>query len=312
MVRYRGAVEYGRGPVVPSCPPPPSLTVIASDRNCIFMATLHPFVDAGRVMVFAHRGGSALAPENTLAAFDAGLACGADGLELDVHLARDGIVVVHHDATLDRTTNGSGPIAACTADDLTSLDAGCRFPGSGDFPFRGRGLCVPTLTQVLARYPTTRIIIEMKSGSPDLARATLAEVRRARALERVCFAGADLGGLRVIRALAPDAATSAGRGEIRSALYRSWAGLSPGWRWPAGGRGGDHPPPPYVVFQVPEKAGFIRVVSPGFLRAVKRAGLPVQVWTVNREDDMRRLIGWGADGLITDRPDVAVRVVRAR
>src|SRR5215208_1537916 len=94
----------------------------------------HPFFAASRPLVFAHRGGGALAPENTIAAFDNGLALGADGLELDVHLSRDGVVVVHHDRTLERTTNLSGPIANRTADELARADAGYSFlwgPASG-------------------------------------------------------------------------------------------------------------------------------------------------------------------------------------
>src|SRR5438270_3294511 len=100
----------------------------------------HPFFAASRPLVFAHRGGSALAPENTIAAFDNGLALGADGLELDVHLSRDGVVVVHHDRTLDRTTTLRGPIAMRTADELTRAH-------------------VPALADVLARYRTPRVII---------------------------------------------------------------------------------------------------------------------------------------------------------
>ena len=87
----------------------------------------HPFFTARRPQVFAHRGGSALAPENTIAAFDRGLALGADGLELDVHLSRDGVVVVHHDRTLERTTNLTGPVASRTADELARADAGYSF-----------------------------------------------------------------------------------------------------------------------------------------------------------------------------------------
>ncbi len=87
----------------------------------------HPFFTARRPLVFAHRGGSALAPENTIAAFDRGLALGADGLELDVHLSRDGVVVVHHDRTLERTTNLAGPVASRTADELARADAGYFF-----------------------------------------------------------------------------------------------------------------------------------------------------------------------------------------
>src|SRR5678815_944901 len=100
--------------------------------------------------VFAHRGGCELGPENTIAAFDIGMSTGADGLELDVHLSVDGVVVVHHDKTLDRTTNGSGPIAARTADELARVDAGYWYKRGGEYPFRGRGIGVPTLREVLA------------------------------------------------------------------------------------------------------------------------------------------------------------------
>src|SRR6187455_766122 len=92
----------------------------------------HPFFASSRPLVFAHRGGSALAPENTLASFDNGLSLGADGLELDVHLSRDGVVVVHHDTTLERTTNGRGKVSALTADELAQLDAAYWFSPVAD------------------------------------------------------------------------------------------------------------------------------------------------------------------------------------
>ncbi|PYR04828.1 MAG: glycerophosphodiester phosphodiesterase, partial [Acidobacteria bacterium] len=103
-----------------------------------------PFFSS-RPQIFAHRGGCDLGPENTITAFDIGMSTGADGLELDVHLSADGVVVVHHDRTLDRTTSGSGPLAAHTADELARLDAGYWFTRGGEYPFRGRGIGVPTL-----------------------------------------------------------------------------------------------------------------------------------------------------------------------
>src|SRR5687767_14722600 len=97
--------------------------------------------DSSRPLVFAHRGGCALGPENTLAAFDLGLAAGADGLEFDVHLSADDVVVVFHDDTLDRTTQSSGPVRSRTAAELAGVDAGCRFRDArGDYPFRDRGV----------------------------------------------------------------------------------------------------------------------------------------------------------------------------
>src|SRR5688572_5367615 len=139
------------------------------------------FFDSPRPLVFAHRGGCALGPENTIAAFDLGVASGADGLELDVHLSKDGVAVVCHDETLERTTSAAG---------LAQVDAGCRFcDAGGAYPFRERGVCVPTLSDVLARYQDVRIIVEMKVNDPAMGRAVVDEVRRAGAEDRVCAAG---------------------------------------------------------------------------------------------------------------------------
>ncbi len=229
-------------------------------------------------MVFAHRGGGKLGPENTVEAFDRGLAAGADGLELDVHLSRDGEVVVHHDALLDRTTPAKGPLASRTAAELRVLD-------------------VPLLRDVLARYRDTGIIIELKQGGTALAEAVVREVRHAGAAGRVCLGSFSLTALRAARVSAPEIATSGARFEVRLALYRSWLGLAPGRV-------------PYRAFQVPETSGTTRVVTPRFVRLAHKAGLAVQVWTVDEPDDIRRLLDWGVDGIISDRPDVAAEVVR--
>ena len=237
----------------------------------------HPFFASSRPLVFAHRGGSALAPENTIAAFDNGLALGADGLELDVHFSRDGVIVVHHDRTLNRTTGLRGPIADRTADEL-------------------RRAGVPALADVFARYRDARIIVEMKVNRAELAAGTLDVIRRADAVERVCLGSFGWRVLHAARALEPRVATSAAREEVRWALYRSWV------RWPVSRVA-------YTGYQVPELSGRTRVVSPQFVELAHRAGLGVQVWTVDTEEDARRLIGWGVDALITDRPDRIVPLV---
>jgi glycerophosphoryl diester phosphodiesterase len=247
--------------------------------------------------VFAHRGGSGLAPENTMAAFDNGLALGADGLELDVHLSRDGRVVVHHDRTLDRTTNLQGAVASRTADELARADAGCSFRRNGSFPFRGRGFGVPLLADVLTRYRDVPVIVELKVNAREFAEAVVAVVRRADAVDRVCLGSFGLRVLRAVRRLEPAIATSAAREEVRWALYRSWC------RWPVSRVA-------YSCYQVPEWSGRTHVVSPLFVRAAHGAGLPVQVWTVDVQSDARRLLDWGVDALITDRPDIIVPLVR--
>ena len=177
-------------------------------------------------LVFAHRGGCALGPENTCAAFQAGLAAGADGLELDVHLSADGIPVVIHDPTLDRTTDASGPVARRTAAELAGVDAAYRFAAEGAFPFRGQGEGVPTLRDVLRRFRDVPLIVEMKVDSPEMGAAVARDVRSAGAVERVCAAGAGTRSTAAAREALPEMASSASKPEVRFACYRSWA------RWP--------------------------------------------------------------------------------
>jgi len=277
-----------------------------------------------------------LAPENTITAFDNGLASGAQGLELDVRLSADGVVVVHHDRTLERTTNLTGPIAARSADELARADAGYFFrrvresapsrrdagltrrlwgPPSGGpirlkpdptgsvepagFPFRGCGISIPTLAGVLARYRDVPIIVELKVNDPALARAVVHDVQTADAIDRVCLGAFGLRVLREARRLRPGLTTSASREEVRWALYRSWC------HWPVTRTG-------YSGYQVPEWSGRTRVVSRRFVEDAHAAGLGVQVWTVDTELDAARLLAWGVDALITDRPDIIVPFVDGR
>src|SRR5437762_8138525 len=126
-------------------------------------------IDGLRPLVYAHRGGAALRPENTIASFDYGLSLGADGLEFDVRLSRDGVVVVHHDRTLDRTTDHRGPLAALTAAELARVDAAYNFVPRGQSvaaPYRGAGFGIPTLRDVLHRFRDIPIIIELKLNDP--------------------------------------------------------------------------------------------------------------------------------------------------
>jgi glycerophosphoryl diester phosphodiesterase len=245
--------------------------------------------------VFAHRGGRLLGPENTLPALDLGLAAGADGLEFDVRLSRDGVPVLHHDPHLDRCTNVRGPVEAYTATELAAIDAAYWCDAEHKYPWRGRSIGVPTLAEVLARYAGVPMIVEIKVGGTEAARLVVEATCRAGAIDHVCVGSFSLTALRTVRALDARFTTSAAREEVRWALYRSWVGLPPARS-------------AYQGFQVPERAGRLTVVTPRFVRAAHRAALAVQVWTVNHERDMWRLLDWGVDGLISDRPDLAVRV----
>lgn len=213
-----------------------------------------------------------------MAAFGNGLSLGADGVELDVHLSKDGVVVVHHDTTVDRTTPATGAVAALSHRELSGLD-------------------VPALADVLREFPDARVIVEMKVNARELASAVVDVVRRADAVERVCLGAFGQRVLKAARAIEPAIATSAAREEVRWALYRSWVR-----RAPYGA--------PYGGFQVPECAGSTRIVSRRFVEVAHRADLAVQVWTVDDPRDAQRLLSWGVDALITDRPDLIAPVVR--
>jgi glycerophosphoryl diester phosphodiesterase len=229
-------------------------------------------------------------------AFDRAVAMGVDGLELDVRFSKDGVVVVHHDRLLSRTTNLPGAVEEYTAVELERADAGCHFERENGSPYRGLGIGVPTLESVLRRHRDVRVIIELKLNDVALARAVIAVVRAQNAFERVCLGSFGLRVLRAARAIAPQVATSAAGEEVRWALYRSWV------RWPVARVA-------YGGYQIPEFAGSTRVVSPRFVVGARRVGLAVQVWTVDAPADARRLLAWGVNALITDRPDLILAVI---
>jgi glycerophosphoryl diester phosphodiesterase len=237
----------------------------------------HPFFSASAPLVFAHRGGAALSPENTIAAFERARALRVDGLEIDVRLSGDGHVVLLHDRTLDRTTELRGAVSGYSAAELARHG-------------------VPRLADVLAGFSELRLIIELKENAVELARRVVDDVRAAGAVPRVCLGSFGYRVLNAVRAAAPEIVTSAAREEVRWALYRSWMNWTPRR-------------PRYGGFQVPEIAGRTRVVSPRFVDAAHRAGLAVQVWTVDDPGQAERLLTWGADAIITDRPDIMVPLV---
>jgi glycerophosphoryl diester phosphodiesterase len=204
-----------------------------------------------------------------------------------------------HDLTLARTTDETDPVAVRSADELAAVDAGYWFAPERGYPYRGRGYGIPRLREVLRRYPEMAFILELKGDDDEIAHEVVREVRLAGALDRVCVGAYSMSMLAVARAAEAGLCTSACGNEIRLALYRSWI------HWPMGHQ-------KYLAFQVPERAQGHRIVSRRFVAAAHRASKLVQVWTVNHESDMRRLIALGIDGLITDRPDLGLAVARGR
>ncbi len=248
----------------------------------------------------AHRGGSALAPENTRVAFDAAVQrWRTDMLELDVHLTRDGDLVVAHDPTLQRCTDGEGRILDFSLIELQRLDAGYRFTTDGGktFPFRGKGVRLPSLREVLQAYPGLRLNVELKQDTPGAAEALAQQVREYGAQSRVCL-GSELDAVgEKLLALLPDVVHF----YPREALSQAVVAVKSGETLAADS--------PYSVLDMPYHFGDVVLVDADFLAATARAGKWVNVWTVDAEEDMRILVALGVGGIMTDRPDLLRQVL---
>lgn len=252
-----------------------------------------PYFPSSGVACFAHRGGAALWPENTLVAFRGGLASGCLWIETDVHMTRDGHIVCFHDDDLERTTNGHGKVWDHTLAQLQALDAGYWFTADGgrSYPFRGQGITIPTLDEVVALDPRARVNLEIKQAQPPMAANLWRAIERLGVHDRVLVASADARLVRAFRNLARGAvASSAGRAEIFAFWLAARAGLH------------ELISLEYDALQVPVRAGMLEVVNPCFVRAAHARGLAVHVWTIDDAAEMRWLIELGVDGIMTDQP----------
>ncbi|GAB3574274.1 glycerophosphodiester phosphodiesterase [Amycolatopsis endophytica] len=254
------------------------------------MQSNHPYLSGSRPRAFAHRGwhlDDLDGLENSLPAFRRAVEEGYSYVETDVHATADGVVVVHHDALLDRTTDGHGPIARQTWSAVSHAKIGGRTP-------------VPRLEDVLEELPQTRFNIDIKSS-----RAVVPFVRtieRMGAVDRVAAASFSDNRLATIRKLAgPKLITSMGPRSVASLWaggWLSWARLS----FPCRGE----------MAQVPARQGALTVIDRGFVRSAERAGAEVHAWTIDDREQMHRLLDLGVHGIVTDRPDVLREVLTER
>jgi glycerophosphoryl diester phosphodiesterase len=260
----------------------------------------HPFWDAPAPRVIAHRGGRGLWPENTLYAFRRAAALGVDVLEMDLRESADGEIVVLHDATVDRTTDGSGPVAALALAELARLDAGFRWTpdGGGTYPYRGRDIRVPALKEVFQALPQSRMNLEMKSHGTQIAGALCALLRAHGMERRVVVASMEQGPMDTFRSACPRVATAATRDEVIRFARLSAFFLAPLYE------------PRAQVLQVPERVGGYEVLTPGFARGARRLNLKVEVWTINEPAAMQRLVDLPVDGVMTDYPDRLIALLK--
>lgn len=249
--------------------------------------------EISRPLVFAHRGGGGLFPENTLEAFKYSAQMGVDVLELDVHSTADGALVVMHDSKIDRTTNGSGRVSELTLAELKNLDAGYHFTPDGGktFPFRGKGIRVPTLQEIFDSFPDQTFNVEPKQAEPSVTKPLCEMIRARKMTEKVIVGSFRQTAIDEFRAQCTEVATAATPSEVRDFLALYKVGL------------GESYSPPMQVLQIPERLGSLQIVSKDFIETARKLNLKVHVWTINETDDMQRLIEMKVDGIMTDYPD---------
>lgn len=247
---------------------------------------------ADRTLNIAHRGGALEVPENTLHAFEYAMRVGADAIEMDVWMTADGHLVAIHDPTVDRTTNGHGRIDEMTLDQVQALDAAWNWNPESlpEPPLRGQGITIPAIEQVFERFPATPLIVELKTDAPEAVMALGRLILKHDAADRVIAASFNQQTIRMMRRHFPDVLTSGGRDEVARFYLFHRIGLEALLRTDA------------HSFQLPEYHGRIHLLSPRMLRALRRNGIDVHVWTINETDDLLRMLELGVDGIITDRP----------
>ncbi len=245
----------------------------------------HPIIEASFMNV-AHRGSGMLAPEMTLAAFDNAISVGADMLELDVWSTSDGVIVLMHDDTVDRTTDGTGPVVTQTWDAISQLDAAYFFTtdGGATYPLRGTGVTVPRLEDVLAAHPDIPVSIEIKQQDPPIVDDVLALMDQYGPTDRFVVGSFEAGPLNDVRTKRPEVLTSMSAADGLAFFYSAE----------------DYEPPTYYL-AAPTSLGDI-VLDEATITKAHSHGIVVHVWTINDPTEMAEIIDWGADGIITDDP----------
>lgn len=256
--------------------------------------TTHPYLSNNpNILNIAHRGGLGLGPENTISTFNKALKMGADMLELDIRATSDSILVLLHDETVNRTTNGKGRISELTLKEAKKLNAGYWWTDddSISFPFRLLNIKIPTFNEFLTNFKDHKLNIEIKQHDNFIAKNLCKSIKENNIQDNVIIGSFDDEVLDEFRYHCPNVATSPGRDEIRTFYGFSYVYLDKFYS------------PKSDIYQLPEFFGTTHVLTKRFVNGIKQKNIPIFVWTVNDPDEMQRFIDLGVKGIITDYPD---------
>ncbi len=261
------------------------------------------YQSAKRPLVIAHQGGDGIRPGDTMVAFDHAVQIGADVLEMDAHITKDGKIVLMHDEKVDRTTDGTGLIEDMTLEQLKQLDAAYKWSNDDGktFPYRGQGIQVPTLEELFQKYPQMRYVIEIKLTQNPIDKPLCDLIRKNKMQDKVVIASFHDEAMQRFRTTCPEVATSASRGEVTKFVLLGKIFLS-GLIAPKY----ESIQPPYD----PSESLNIPIMTKRFIREAHAKNLAVEPWTVDDPALMKKYIEWGVDGIMTDRPDLMLEILR--
>ena len=250
-------------------------------------------------LVIAHQGGDGLWPGDTMFAFEHAAELGVDVLEMDLHITKEGVLVINHDETVDRTTDSTGEIEAMNLDEIKALDAGYDWSNDNGntFPYRGMGITIPTLEEVFEAFPGYHMTIEIKTTERSMAMPFCELIRAYDMQDKVLVASFLDERMEEFREVCPEVATSSARQETTIFVLLSKAFL------------GRLYSPSFNALQVPEESSGITVMTTQFVRAAHERNLRVEPWTIDDPEQMKQYIEWGVDGIITDRPDLMLEIL---
>jgi len=251
-------------------------------------------------LIMAHQGGEGERPSNTMLAYQDAVHEGADVLDTDMQMTKDGMLVFMHDETVDRATNGTGAVRDLTLAELKKLDAAYSFTidQGKTYPYRGTGVTVPTVEDVFEAFPNLRIGIEIKPTSPlSIAQNFCDLIRKHHMEQNVLVSSFFQGTMDEFRKSCPEVATSATLSEVLQFMRWNAVGLA------------RIVSPKYDCFQVPESSGAIDVITPSFIKASQERNLRILPWTINDEAAFKRLVAEGAVAINTDYPAKMLKLV---
>ncbi|SOB92264.1 glycerophosphoryl diester phosphodiesterase [Ureibacillus xyleni] len=256
-------------------------------------------------IVLAHRGGSHLAPEHTMLAFEKAFTLGVDGFEVDIRLTKDEEIIVFHDETVDRTSDGVGFVKDLNLEELKQLNFGYNFQDlEGNYPYQEEKVEIVTLKELFETYPNTYINIDIKDG-PDTYEGSLMPSKLWRLIEEynaenqivvTSFFSEQVDRFNLYAQ--NRVALGAGENDVRKAFTAFSSQFGHLYH------------PKVDVFQIPMKSGVVSLDSSRFIAFLGKLNIPVHYWTINDTDTMRHLLNIGAKGIVTDRPDIAIECIQ--